>query len=129
MDITHLFALGTRVGDKLVARKETIAVAESSAGGLISAALLSRPAEAAGVSPEPGRHRLLDLADLVGDLRTEQRLDVRGDQTAVAGQNLGQLADQLDINLHRAWFFRHVNPVSDFSAQCQSFAAASSASM
>ena len=43
MDITNLFALGTRVGDKLVTRDETIAVAESSAGGLISAALLSRP--------------------------------------------------------------------------------------
>lgn len=43
MDITNLFALGTRVGDKLVTRGETIAVAESSAGGLISAALLSRP--------------------------------------------------------------------------------------
>lgn len=42
MDITDLFALGLRVGDKLVARGETIAVAESSAGGLISAALLAR---------------------------------------------------------------------------------------
>ncbi|MBC7956073.1 MAG: CinA family protein [Cytophagales bacterium] len=42
MDITKLFALGTLVGDKLVARSETIAVAESSTGGLISAALLSR---------------------------------------------------------------------------------------
>lgn len=42
MNITALFALGTRVGDKLVARAETVAVAESSAGGLISAALLSR---------------------------------------------------------------------------------------
>ena len=42
MDITDLFALGARVGDKLVARGETIAVAESSTGGLISAALLSR---------------------------------------------------------------------------------------
>lgn len=42
MDIDHLFALGIRVGDKLVARGETIAVAESSAGGLISAALLAR---------------------------------------------------------------------------------------
>jgi nicotinamide-nucleotide amidase len=42
MDITDLFALGVRVGDKLVARGETIAVAESSAGGLISAALLAR---------------------------------------------------------------------------------------
>jgi PncC family amidohydrolase len=42
MDIEELFALGGRVGDKLVARGETLAVAESSAGGLISAALLSR---------------------------------------------------------------------------------------
>jgi len=42
MDITSLFALGKRVGDKLVARQETVAVAESSAGGLISAALLAR---------------------------------------------------------------------------------------
>jgi len=42
MDITRLFALGTRVGDKLAARDETIAVAESSAGRLISAALLAR---------------------------------------------------------------------------------------
>lgn len=42
MDIDKLFALGIRVGDKLVARDETVAVAESSAGGLISAALLAR---------------------------------------------------------------------------------------
>jgi len=42
MDITDLFALGSRVGDKLAARGETIAVAESSAGGLVSAALLAR---------------------------------------------------------------------------------------
>ncbi len=42
MDIIKLFALGACVGDKLAARRETIAVAESSAGGLISAALLSR---------------------------------------------------------------------------------------
>lgn len=42
MDLTTLFALGARAGDLLVARGETLAVAESSAGGLISAALLSR---------------------------------------------------------------------------------------
>ena len=42
MDITDLFALGAQVGDKLVARRESVAVAESSAGGLISAALLAR---------------------------------------------------------------------------------------
>jgi len=42
MDITKLLALGGQVGDKLVARGETVAVAESSAGGLVSAALLAR---------------------------------------------------------------------------------------
>ena len=42
MDIADLLALGCRVGDKLAARGETVAVAESSAGGLISAALLAR---------------------------------------------------------------------------------------
>jgi nicotinamide-nucleotide amidase len=42
MDIDTLFALGARVGDKIVTRGETLAVAESSAGGLVSAALLSR---------------------------------------------------------------------------------------
>lgn len=42
MDISRLFALGARLGEQLAARGETIAVAESSAGGLISAALLSR---------------------------------------------------------------------------------------
>ncbi len=42
MDISRLLTLGAQVGDQLVARGETIAVAESSAGGLISAALLSR---------------------------------------------------------------------------------------
>jgi nicotinamide-nucleotide amidase len=42
IDLGALFALGVRVGDKLVARGETIAVAESSAGGLVSAALLAR---------------------------------------------------------------------------------------
>ncbi|HYF57851.1 MAG TPA: CinA family protein [Burkholderiaceae bacterium] len=42
MDLDTLFALGSRVGERLAARGETVAVAESSAGGLISAALLSR---------------------------------------------------------------------------------------
>lgn len=42
MGLAELFALGERIGDRLIARGETIAIAESSAGGLISAALLSR---------------------------------------------------------------------------------------
>ncbi len=41
-DLDTLFALGARVGERLAARGETLAVAESSAGGLVSAALLSR---------------------------------------------------------------------------------------
>lgn len=47
MDISELLLIGARVGDKLVARGETIALAESSAGGLISAALLARPGASA----------------------------------------------------------------------------------
>jgi PncC family amidohydrolase len=42
-----LGAMGTAVGEALKGRKETIAVAESSAGGLISAALLSVPGASA----------------------------------------------------------------------------------
>lgn len=47
MDLTELFALGTRVGDRLVDRGETVAVAEGSCGGLVSAALLARPGASA----------------------------------------------------------------------------------
>ena len=42
LELETLFALGARIGERLAARGETIAVAESSAGGLVSAALLSR---------------------------------------------------------------------------------------
>lgn len=41
-DLDALFERGRRVGDRLAERGETVAVAESSAGGLIAAALLSR---------------------------------------------------------------------------------------
>ncbi len=47
MDLTELFALGTRVGDRLAERGETVAVAEGSCGGLVSAALLARPGASA----------------------------------------------------------------------------------
>lgn len=43
----ELFAIAGEIGTKLIARKETIAVAESSTGGLISAALLSVPGASA----------------------------------------------------------------------------------
>jgi PncC family amidohydrolase len=42
-----LLPLAERVGEKLKARKETIAIAESSSGGLLSAALLSVPGASA----------------------------------------------------------------------------------
>ena len=42
-----LLGLAERIGERLKARKETIAVAESSSGGLISAALLSVPGASA----------------------------------------------------------------------------------
>ena len=43
MDVTSLFAIGLKVGDRLAERGETVAVAEGSCGGLVSAALLARP--------------------------------------------------------------------------------------
>lgn len=47
MQIDSLFALGHEVGDRLLARGETVAVAEGSCGGLVSAALLARPGASA----------------------------------------------------------------------------------
>jgi PncC family amidohydrolase len=41
--MTDLNAIAARVAARLIARKETIAIAESSSGGLISAALLAVP--------------------------------------------------------------------------------------
>jgi PncC family amidohydrolase len=72
MDIDTLLALGARVGDKIVARGETLAVAESSAGGLVSAALLSRPGASAyyfgGVVLYTRRSRRLLTALTSGDI-------------------------------------------------------------
>lgn len=45
--MTELMDLAAKVGAKLIARAETVAVAESSSGGLISAALLSVPGASA----------------------------------------------------------------------------------
>lgn len=62
-----LMELGARVGEALAARGETVAVAESSSGGLISAALLSAPGAsryfvAGGVIyTARARHRLLGI--------------------------------------------------------------------
>ncbi len=47
MDLAALLALGSHVGDRLVERGETAAVADGSSGGLISTALLARPGASA----------------------------------------------------------------------------------
>ena len=78
MTMDELFAVGARVGEQLKARRETVAVAESAAGGLISAALLAVPGASAFylggavVYTPRARHRLLGL----------RREDVRGFMSA-----------------------------------------------
>ena len=70
----RLFEQGRIVAAALIARRQTVAVAESSTGGLISAALLAVPGASAYylggavVYTARARHRLLDL----------KREDVRG---------------------------------------------------
>jgi PncC family amidohydrolase len=67
--MTELGGLASRVGELLKERKETLAVAESSAGGLISAALLAVPGASAYflggavVYTQVARRALLRLAD------------------------------------------------------------------
>jgi nicotinamide-nucleotide amidase len=62
-----LIALAHRVGDRLKARRETVAVAESSTGGLIAAALLAVPGASAYflggavVYTPKARHLLMEL--------------------------------------------------------------------
>lgn len=74
----QLFAQAQALAALLVARRQTVAVAESSTGGLISAALLSVPGASAYylggavVYTPRARHRLLDL----------KREDVRGLKSA-----------------------------------------------
>ena len=74
MDFQALAALATTIGARLKARGETVAVSESSAGGLISAALLAVPGAsayfvgAAVVYTRRAREALLDIpaAELTG---------------------------------------------------------------
>lgn len=78
MSMDQLFVTAARIGKRLKARGETVAVAESAAGGLISAALLSVPGASAFylggavVYTPRARHRLLGL----------RREDVRGYMSA-----------------------------------------------
>lgn len=64
-----LLPLATRIADRLKARGDTIAVAESSAGGLLSAALLAVPGASAYflggavVYTKPARLLLMDIPD------------------------------------------------------------------
>ena len=47
MDLDDLLALGTRIGDRLIERGETVSIADGSSGGLITTALLARPGASA----------------------------------------------------------------------------------
>jgi PncC family amidohydrolase len=73
----HLLPLAQRVGARLKAQKQTIAVAESSSGGLISALLLSVPGASAYfigggvIYTARARTALLDVSrDELGDARS-----------------------------------------------------------
>ena len=66
----ELVSVAEQIAAKLIARKETISVAESSAGGLISAALLSVPGASAYflggavVYTRDARRLLMDIGDV-----------------------------------------------------------------
>jgi len=67
--VTQLESLAAKVAARLIARKETIAIAESSTGGLIAAALLAVPGASAYfiggavVYTKQSRAALMDIAD------------------------------------------------------------------
>ena len=69
----ELIEIAGRVADRLIARKQTVAVAESSAGGLISAALLAVPGASryflgsAVVYTREARRTVMDIPD--GDMK------------------------------------------------------------
>jgi PncC family amidohydrolase len=69
----ELIEIASQVAEKLIAREQTVAVAESSAGGLISAALLAVPGASAYflgsavVYTREARRTLMDIPD--GDMK------------------------------------------------------------
>ncbi len=96
--MTALFARGTSVAARLMARRQTVAVAEGAAGGLISAALLAVPGASAyflggGVIYTPrARHRLMGLT----------REDVRG-FTSATEPFAAFMADRIRTQLGADW--------------------------
>ena len=94
----QLLLIAARVGALLKARGETVAVAESSAGGLISAALLAVPGASAFyvgggvIYTARARHRLLDLG----------RQDVEGIRSA-SEPYAALLADTVRERLGTTW--------------------------
>jgi PncC family amidohydrolase len=115
-----LFQLGEQVGAALKARRQTIAIAESSTGGLISAALLAVPGASAyflggGVIYTPrARHRLLGL-------RREDVVGLRGATEAYAAR----LAETARARFSATWGLGETgatgpsgNPYGDAAGHC-----------
>jgi PncC family amidohydrolase len=115
-----LLAQGAEVAGLLMARRQTLAVAESSTGGLISAALLAVPGASAfylggGVVYTPrARHRLLDL----------KREDVRGLKSA-SEPYAALLAETVRRRFSASWGIAETgasgptgNPYGDAAGHC-----------
>ncbi len=119
-DMAALFDAAQRLAPLLVARRQTVAVAESSTGGLISAALLAVPGASAyylggGVVYTPrARHRLLDL----------KREDVRGLKSA-SEPYAALLAETVRCRFSATWGIGETgatgptgNPYGDAAGHC-----------
>jgi nicotinamide-nucleotide amidase len=120
MTIDQLFDQARIVAAALLARKQTIAVAESSTGGLISAALLAVPGASAYylgggvIYTARARHRLLDL----------KREDVRGLKSA-SEPCAALLAETVRKRLNADWGISETgasgptgNPYGDAAGHC-----------
>jgi nicotinamide-nucleotide amidase len=115
-----LFEAARQLAPMLIARRQTVAVAESSTGGLISAALLAVPGASAYylgggvVYTARARHRLLDL----------KREDVRGLKSA-SEPYAGLLAETVRRQFSATWGVGETgatgpagNPYGDAAGHC-----------